>query len=344
MMRPARRLLPAPVLLLLLALACTPGRGIAPSRNPHPSSAVGTTGRPCTVLRVAPAGFDLPHALQREVAVDWRGKIVVAGGLDGSGRSVAGVLSIEPTTGRTAQIGRMPFAFHDGAGAVIDGVLYVFGGGTDRGTDAVQAFDLSTHRSWVAGHLPAPLSDLAATTIGGGTVYVVGGYDDVRPQNTIYATKDGVHFQLAARLPVGLRYASVATLGSSVVVAGGISPAGSVSAVYVFDAAAHRVATLAHLPAPLAHASLIAEGPDVFVIGGRGADGNALRTIFEITPQGQVRPSRRLAAPLADAAVVADGRVAWLLGGWRGGTVNQIVEASCERGDLNPHALPGTGS
>jgi hypothetical protein len=327
-----RARVPAMVQLLLLASACTAGKGIAPpansaSPNFHRSAPVATTARHATGVRFTKATFDLPYPLQREVAVRWEGKIVVAGGLDASGRSVAGVFSIDPATGRAARIGRMPFAFHDGAGAVIDGVLYVFGGGAIRGTDVVQAFDLITHRSRVAGHLPTSLSDLAATTLGG-TVYLVGGFDNVRPQNSIYATRDGIHFRRAGHLPVGLRYASLASVGSSIVVAGGISGSGPESAVYAFDPAAQRVTILVHLPLPLAHAASIGEGTDVFVIGGLDASGNALRTTFDITLRGRVRPSRRLSAPLADTAIVPDGRVAWLLGGWRGETVSQIVEAS----------------
>ena len=110
------------------------------------------------------------------------------------------MFSIDPPTGRAVHLGTMPRPFHDGASAIVGGVLFVFGGGEASGSDIVQAFDLATHRARVAGHLPLPLSDLAAATVDG-TVYLAGGFDDVRPQTGIFATTNGVRFDPVARLP-----------------------------------------------------------------------------------------------------------------------------------------------
>jgi hypothetical protein len=273
------------------------------------------------------ADFHLPVALQREVAVAWRGMIVVAGGLDGAGNSVADVFSVDPPTGRTIHLGTMPQPFHDGAAAIVGSVLFVFGGGEATGSDVVQTFDLATRRSRVAGHLPLALSDLAAATVDG-TVYLFGGFDDVRPQAGIFATTNGVRFDLVARLPRGLRYPAVAAQGSDLVVVGGVSPGGPVSTVYRFDPAMRKVSLLGHLRHPLGHATAVALGPNVYVFGGRDPAGAPLATSFAILPSGKIRSLAGLAAPLSDAAGADDGREAWLVGGWRGQAVTQVLEVT----------------
>ena len=89
----------------------------------------------------------------------------------------------------------------------------------------MQAFDLRSRRGAVVSQLPRPLSDLASATVDH-TVYLVGGYDGVRPRAEIYRTTDGVHFRLAARLPSGLRYPAVAAVGTRLVIAGGAAATG----------------------------------------------------------------------------------------------------------------------
>ncbi len=228
-----------------------------------------------------PARFHLPLPIQREVAAVWKVRIYVAGGLDGAGSSVGDVLSIDPTTGRVVQLGRMPRAFHDGAAAIIGHTLFTFGGGEVSGSDVIQAFNLARHRSRVAGRLPVALSDLAAASVNG-TVYLVGGFDNVTPQTAIYATTDGRRFDVVGHLPVGLRYPAVAARGSALIVAGGDSDSGPVSTVYRFVPRTGHVSVLGHLPAPVGHATAVALGSRVYVLGGRGAAGDALRSAFVI--------------------------------------------------------------
>jgi hypothetical protein len=252
---------------------------------------------------------------------------VVAGGLDSAGDSVSSVFAIDPRTGRASHLGTMPQAFHDGAAAIVGGVLFVFGGGEATGTDVVQSFDLATRRSRVAGHLPLRLSDLAAATVGG-TVYLVGGFDDVSPQAGIFATTNGVGFHLVARLPRGLRYPAVAAQGSDLVIAGGVSADGPVSTVYRFDPARRKVTLLGHLRHPLGHAIAVALGPNVYVFGGRDPSGAPLATSFAILPGGRIRSLAGLAAPLSDAAADSDGHEAWLVGGWRDQAVTQVLEVT----------------
>src|SRR5437870_3170131 len=102
--------------LLLLAPGCTSG-STSSSIPSTPPGAASPSGPPR--LSLGPAPFQLPVPLQREVAVAHEGRVFLAGGLDPGGRSVNGVFSLDPETGRVAQLGSMPQPFHDAAGAVL---------------------------------------------------------------------------------------------------------------------------------------------------------------------------------------------------------------------------------
>jgi hypothetical protein len=284
------------------------------------------------VLRFAPAPFSLQAPIQREVAVESNGTIFVAGGLDASGASVAGVFALDPVTGTLSGLGSVPHPFHDAAATVMGDRLVIFGGGAGQSSDAVQAFPLggSAGSGQLIGHLPKPLSDLGAATIGD-TVYVVGGFDGISPQREVYATTDGVRFRTVGTLPVGLRYAAVAPAGDRLVIAGGESANGPVADVSSFDPATGRVSSIGLLPAPVGHASAFSLAGEVVVAGGQDASGHAVRTVERIDPAARaITPARPLSRPVSDAAGTSGEATGWLIGGWRGGAVAQVLEATLE--------------
>jgi outer membrane protein assembly factor BamB len=290
-----------------------------------------TGALPSVALRfqIAPASFSLPTPVQREVAVFSGGRIYLAGGLDDAGRSAAGVFSLDPATGTLASLGSMPQAFHDAAGAVIGGKLFVFGGGSSSSLDTVQAFDFGSNQGSVAGHLPLALSDLAAATAGR-TTYLVGGYDGTSPQRTILATIDGTTFMRAGSLPVGLRYPAVAaTPSGDVLIVGGETTSGPVSDVLLFSPTTGRVTNMGHLPYRVGHAEAFALGGLVYVVGGRDAGDRAVAAVSVIDPSRRTaRPGAPLGSPVADAAAAGDGTHVWLIGGWRGSNTGQVLEAA----------------
>jgi len=331
--------------LALAAGACTAGGNAA---SPSPASGSPGSGGPLAAaspavrLVIAQASATLAAPVQREIAVTDGRTIYLAGGLDAADRSADGVFALDPLSGTLTYLGSLPQPFHDGAGALISGRLFVFGGGSTRGTDIVQAFDLRTGRGAVVGHLPVALSDLSAATIGG-TTYLVGGWDGAAPSATIYATTDGRHFTQAGQLPEGLRYPAVTVVGGELVVAGGESRAGTpVATVTVLDTGTGLVRpgpSLPDLPAPVAHAAAFALGGVVYVAGGRDAGGNAVTTVTAIDPAAgtttAVAPLRR---PLSDSGTTASGNQAWLIGGWRGRAVGQVLEANLEQVTPTPPA------
>jgi N-acetylneuraminic acid mutarotase len=279
------------------------------------------------VTGVAP--FTLPAPLQRAVAVVDGDRILVGGGLNASNTSVAEVVTVDPAAGTAASAGQFAVPFHDAAAAMIRGTLYAFGGGRGgNSTDLVQAFDPGTGAGRVVAHMPTALSDDVATA-SNGAVYIVGGYDGVRAQRSIFATVDGASFELAGILPVGLRYAAVASVGDRLVIAGGETDDGPTSAVEVFDTTTSRVTRLGRLQSRLGHASAFALGGRVYVAGGLNAAERALGTVTIIDPTaGAITSARGLPAAVSDAAVVTLADRAYLVGGWRGAAVSSVLIAS----------------
>lgn len=257
------------------------------------------------------------------------GRVYLAGGLNTSDVSVSDVHTVDTTKGTAEVIGSMPNAFHDAAGAVIGSRLFVFAGGTGQGSDVVQSFDPSSGTSRIeGGSVPKALSDLSSAETDG-VVYLVGGYDNVSPQPSIYATGDGRHFSVVGTLPAGLRYPAVVAQGSKVVIAGGQTAAGLTADVLVFDPATGRVRTAGHLPQPLAHAAAFVLGNTVYVAGGRNEAGLAVRGIESVDiTTGKVRSAGKLPSSLADPGVVAEGQKVWFFGGWRGAPVAEVLVAS----------------
>ena len=264
-------------------------------------------------LHVGRAAFRLPSPVEREVGAVSGGSVILAGGLDSASQSTNGVFRLDPASGHVTSLGTVPQPFHDATGALLGTKLLIFGGGAAQSSSAVQAFDLQTRRGSVVAQLPRALSDLASARVGR-TVYLVGGYDGVRPRAEIYRTTDGLHFQLAGRLPAGVRYPAVAASGTTLVIAGGTTPSGPSSAVYAFDTTTGRTRLLGRLAAPVAHASALALGGKVYVLGGVGAVGTG-----RVDVSANRVDSVAGVVPVSDAAAVALGDRGLLVGGDRGG-------------------------
>ena len=270
-----------------------------------------------TTVKLVPAAHQLPAPVQRAVAVNDGKQILIAGGLDANGTSTNGVFAYSPQTGHIAQVGTVPQAFHDAAGAMIGKDLFVFGGGSTESSNAVQSFDPSTGKGTVRGHLPMALSDLTGATIGH-TVYLVGGWNGTSPQPTVWSTTDGSHFTKVATLPAGVRYPAVAAVGSNLVVAGGELASGSESTrVSLVDITSGHVQALAQLPEPTGHAMAFASGGIVYVAGGRDDVGTALDTVIAIDPSsGKLTAAPKMPMALSDSAVAttADGPTVFIGG------------------------------
>ena len=277
-------------------------------------------------LHVRTARFRLPAPVQRTLAIGWQGRILIAGGLDSAGQSAAGVFALDPATGTLHGLGALPHPVHDAAGALIDGRLYVFGGGAASSSDAVQTFDptMPTRINRRSASAPA-LRPRRRTTQRGHL-----------PRRRLrrphaaareLATRDGHHFTIAGQIPIGLRYPAVTSGDGKLLIAGGQTATGLSTAVYAFDSASGRVALLARLPAPVAHAAAIVRGGTLYVIGGTDATGAPISAISAINLSTHaVAPLGRAIAPRADAASVQFGATTFLIGGRSSHTLATVLE------------------
>ena len=260
------------------------------------------------------ASFDLRAPVEREVAVAAGGTIVIAGGIDASGTSSPGIFALDPTTHKLTSLGTVPEPFHDAAGAIISGRLFVFGGGAASSSSAVQRFDLTTRASSIVARLPHALSDVSRAVVGG-AVYLVGGYDGHVPRREIYRTTDGRHFRLVAMLPIGLRYPAVAALGTNVVIAGGTAATGASSRVFVFGTQSAHIRSLGDLPSATAGAEAFAWGGRVYVSGGADAAGRIAGTVAAVDPARGSVSTVPGDLPVRNAATVAIGNRIYVVGG-----------------------------
>jgi hypothetical protein len=327
-----RRVAAVTIAALVLALLAWVGSLGSPA---HPRSAGASVRR---TSRSRPQGsparfivtrlpFTLPFALQDTAAVALGGgRAALLGGLNGTDTSTATV-SVLDAHGVAASA-RLPEAQHDAQGVLLDGGVYVFGGGQFSSYSHILSYDPTTGRVTQAGNLPSATSDAAVAAIDG-TAYVVGGYDGQQALDTIVAWHPGGRPQIVARLPYGLRYAAVAVSGGRLVIAGGSHNEAATATILSFDPASRRLQRLGNLPEPLAHAAAIALGPYVYVLGGRGSasDTQSAAIIAIDAETGYTTRVGRLPQPLSDAGVVLLGERVWLAGGQSPqGTVDAVFE------------------
>jgi hypothetical protein len=248
----------------------------------------------------------LPESLAKASAVALPGgRLMVLGG-EAGGASVDTVLAGTPA--RLRVVGHLPAPTHDAAAALLGTSVYLFGGGQAVSVDTISRVSLSGAARG-AGHLDEPLSDLGAAVVDG-KAYLVGGYTGSTFASAVLRYDGDGRTATRGRLPAGTRYAGVAPLGGRIVVAGGITPAGTSSAIYTVDPRSGRVRRTATLPAPEAHAGMAALGGVLYLVGGS----DVLRIAGH-----SVTVAAHLPVSLSDPAVVASGGRILIVGGGTSG-------------------------
>jgi hypothetical protein len=135
--------------------------------------------------------------------------------------------------------------------------------------------------------------------------YVIGGYDGTRLDPEVLATRDGLHFRVAARLPVPVRYAAMAAAGGLIWVFGGQTAAGPTDVIQRIDAPAWLPWPPAALPVQARPRSAWAAG---YVAAGRPGCVRLDPVTSRVSAAGQ------LPVPVATAAAVTGG-IGHLIGG-----------------------------
>jgi N-acetylneuraminic acid mutarotase len=241
-------------------------------------------------------------------------RFAMLGGLDTADVSADGIEIADLR--RVLHTAALPSAQHDAQGALLDGKVYVFGGGSATELDHILSYDPASGAVTQVGSLLAPQSDVAVTRAGA-EAYIVGGFDGTNYLNTVVAWHPGSGPDLQARLPVGLRYAAVAIADGGLLVIGGSTPTGASAAIYRFDLTTHRVRRLGTLAHPVTHGEAATLGTYVYLIGGRGDLLNGqTAAVYAIDPvTGKVTAAGHLPQPTSDAAALTIGDAIVVAGG-----------------------------
>jgi N-acetylneuraminic acid mutarotase len=307
-----------PILIIVLLTRGGKGGGSKVGTGSTTTTASKSTTTVAPTLVVAASSWHLPVPLARLVVLPANTNLAVFGGITTSATSKT-IYQIDPVTGIATNIGTMPAAVHDAAGAVIGSNFYVFGGGGATEVASVQQFGFSNsdHMTGsVIGNLPAKRADSAAVTVNG-QVYLVGGFDGKQWLPAVISTNDGKTFATQAQLNPAVRYPAVAVVNGKLYVIGGeLSPnQADATTIQQIDLQSFAVANLSPLPVGLSHASAATLNDTIYVFGGRSG-GHAIDTISVLNPTtGQLQVVGHLPTPRSDMGVAVVGQTAYLLGG-----------------------------
>src|ERR1700730_10693077 len=272
--------------LAVVAILALSGSGSKPSRSaPARPSGRAPTHALQAIRAVAVGTLSAPVQFPAAASIAG-GRVVLLGGLDGSGASTAAVTTL--SGGRSAQGGALPVAQHDAQAATLANAVYVFGGGAVQSYDHIMRFDPGTGQVTQAGHLPQPASDVAVASVGD-TAYVIGGYNGTSALDPIVAWSPGAPARVGSRLRTALRSPAAASVDGRVIIAGGSQTASASDAILSFDPATRAVVQIGHLPAPLTHATAATLSSTVYVVGGRGATTDSqTATVLAIHPSNRL--------------------------------------------------------
>lgn len=276
------------------------------ARTKAPAASAGLRYRPL---------YSLPAPLRDPATAPLPGgRFVMVGGLDASDVSTSEI----DVTGLHGVLhsATLPLAQHDAQAATLGGRVYVFGGGSATELSHILRYDPATNIVTQVGALSVPQSDVAVTGAGS-TAYIVGGFDGTNYLNTVVAWHPGSAPAVVAHLPVGLRYAAVATAAGALLIIGGSSPEAATNAIYRVDLATHQVRRIGTLRHPITHGNAATLGSTVYLIGGRGNLLNSqTKEVWAINPvTGRATPAGRLPRPTSDAAVTTVGNAIVVAGG-----------------------------
>ncbi len=253
--------------------------------------------------------------------------IIVAGGLDQTGRPLQGIQQFAGS--KSTSLGALPTPTHGASAVRIGSTAYLFGGAGSPGGRAILTLPSTTATiSKQVAALPRPIADSAAAA-DDDTGFLFGGSTGRDSTPTVFAWKPGRAPHPTAHLPYRLLYDAAVTVGNQVIIAGGQFNNGYASrAILSFDPIRHLVTTIGQLALPVAHAMIGVIGGDVFVIGGRvKGPSSQTRAIYRVDPKtGVVSFAGALPLPLSDAAVASTaGRILVAGGINRAGNVQRAV-------------------
>jgi non-specific serine/threonine protein kinase len=273
-------------------------------------------------------GIPLPVGLSHEMAVTYRGEIVVLGGWEAQGGNLTAVSSKKVYAQRGGGWVELPpmLSSHVAGGAVVVGDQIIVSGGQADGklNPTTEVFDGTAWKR--VSDLPTPREHLGMAT-DGNFAYVVGGRDLSSDKNSSalerYDPKTDSWAALAA-MPAPRGGIGAAVADGRLVVAGGEEPTSVDNSVYAYDIASNTWSDLPPLPTGRHGLAVAAVDKTIFAIGGATQASHTAST--GVGEALQIPPRRLQPAPvwrpLKDAPVarqftgttVAGGKM-WVLGG-----------------------------
>ena len=120
-------------------------------------------------------------------AAEVGGQVYAVGGMVGeTGRFLSVAQRFDPEANSWSGLPRLPEAVRAGAGAALDGKVYVIGGQTeDRDGRQVYALDVESETWEERAPLPEPRFNMAAVTLGD-RIYAMGGYSDEEERADVF--------------------------------------------------------------------------------------------------------------------------------------------------------------
>ena len=274
------------------------------------------------------AGVPLPVPLSHEMAVPYRGEIVVLGGWEAQGGNLTAVSSKKVYAQRGGGWVELPpmLSSHVAGGAVVVGDQIIVSGGQADGklNPTTEVFDGTAWKR--VSDLPTPREHLGMAT-DGTYAYVVGGRDLSSDKNSgaleRYDPKTDSWAALAA-MPAPRGGVGAAVADGRLVVAGGEEPTSVDNSVYAYDIASNTWSDLPPLPTGRHGLAVAAVDKTIYAIGGATQASHTAST--GVGEALQIPPRRLQPAPvwrpMKDAPVarqftgtaVAGGKM-WVLGG-----------------------------
>jgi galactose oxidase-like protein/Kelch motif protein len=314
------------VIVVGLIVLISEGPSSSGGSNSSTTASVPRSKPPPSRLAAVVAPARLPTAVHGATATASGGRLLVIGGADRQEVSTDQVLAVSPGAASVSRYGTLVEALHDAAAAGVGGETIVFGGGSSATVDTVQRL-APGGRAQQIGHLPDRASDLSAASVGG-SVYVVGGYDDVRPLASVLRTTNGSTFTRVANLSTPVRYTALADTGGKLYAFGGeLASGGDTDEIQSYDPATNRTSVVGHLKQGIDHAAAISLNGTIYLLGGR-RNGAATDQVLRFDPgTNSMVPAGHLPSPLYDAAAGVVSGVGYLAGGIgaQGTSVDAIV-------------------
>ena len=215
----------------------------------------------------------LPWGRQSPVSGLIGDQLVATCGLDGSGSLQAQTWVTEATPGTWQTGPALPILTSEVSCGVINGVLYLVGGGSSSTLANTLAYDLSTGL-WRSDLAPRPyLGDHHGAEVINGKLYLFGGLNvygsDVAAGKVQIYNPVTNSWSLGASMPWAAGSVSTAYINGKVYAAGGIVGTVTVNTAAVYDPASNTWAPIASMPVGRNHAAAGTDGQKLYIFGGR---------------------------------------------------------------------------